>query len=453
MKTIHDVVVVGAGPAGLALAYELRDLDIDVQVLEADGDIGGRTRSVQLAGAAVNTGAMFIYRGTRAEELAEELGQGTAPFHPATYGVHIDGVTSVAGSTPEIVERLPLPAESKAALADFMEGLAREYTDNVSGGTITDKAAGLANETVAARLEGLPGPARSVIEAAVRGGAVGDAAQLSAKYALRYLASYVAHERDNRLYPVNGMQALPRALAANVGTGTAIRTGVRVQNVRELDGLLEVRAASDGGQEVLLARHVVMAVPAPLVAGVCEDLPDWKRAALRAAETPGSTTFTIAANIEGLPEFADWSFVSTVGKKFDAIINPQPGVLPADGIVRFTCYGNSAGFIPGIENDDRLIREWTEDFLDVAPQLRGRIVGAAAATWEHCFSVLSPKRNAALQDLQRSVGNIHFAGDYTSETAGSHGAYAEARRVAETLREYFEPRTATHAAAGSLAPC
>jgi phytoene dehydrogenase-like protein len=143
MKTIHDVVVVGAGPAGLALAYELRDLDIDVQVLEADGDIGGRTRSVQLAGAAVNTGAMFIYRGTRAEELAEELGQGPAPFHPATYGVHIDGVTSVAGSTPEIVERLPLPAESKTALVDFMEGLAREYTDNVSGGTITDKAAGL----------------------------------------------------------------------------------------------------------------------------------------------------------------------------------------------------------------------------------------------------------------------------------------------------------------------
>ncbi|UKA56356.1 FAD-dependent oxidoreductase [Arthrobacter sp. FW305-BF8] len=452
MKTIRDVVVVGAGPAGLALAYELRDLDIDVQVLEADGDIGGRTRSVQLAGAAVNTGAMFIYRGTRAEELAEELGQETAPFHPATYGVHIDGVTSVAGSTPEIVEGLPLPAESKIALADFMEGLAREYRDNMSDGTITDKAAGLANETVAARLAGLPGPARSVIEAAVRGGAVGDAAQLSAKYALRYLASYIAHERDNRLYPVNGMQALPRALAANAGAGTAIRTGVRVHSVKDLDGLLEVRAASESGQEVLLARQVVMAVPAPLVAGLCESLPGWKHKALQAAETPGSTTFTIAANIEGVPEFADWSFVSTVGKKFDAIINPQPGVLPADGIVRFTCYGNSAGFIPGIECDEELIRVWTEDFLGVAPQLRGRTVGAAAATWEHCFSVLSPKRNVALPDLQRSVGNIHFAGDYTSETAGSHGAYQEARRVAQTLREALAPGTATHAAGRSLAP-
>jgi monoamine oxidase len=452
MNDIHDVVVVGAGPAGLALAYELRDLDIDVQVLEADADIGGRTRSVELAGAPVNTGAMFIYRGTRAEELAKELGQETEPFHPGTYGVHIDGVTSVAGSTREIVECLPLPADSKTALADFMEGLAREYRENVSDGTITDKAAGLANETVAARLEGLPGPARSVIEAAVRGGAVGDAAQLSAKYALRYLASYIAHERDNRLYPVNGMQALPRALAASIGAGTAIRTGIRVHGVRELDDVLKVSATNyDGGQEVLLARHVVMAVPAPLVTALCPELPEWKREALRAAETPGSTTFTVAANIEGLHGFADWSFVSIVGKKFDAIINPQPGVVPADGIVRFTCYGNSAGFIPGIEKDERLIQEWVEDFLEVAPQLRGRIVGVAAATWQHCFSVLSPKRNAALADLKRSVGAIHFAGDYTSETAGSHGAYDEAHRVAAVLRNAFAQRTAEAATTGAFA--
>lgn len=45
--------------SGLALAYDLRDLELDIHVLEADDDIGGRTRSVQLAGAAVNAGAMF----------------------------------------------------------------------------------------------------------------------------------------------------------------------------------------------------------------------------------------------------------------------------------------------------------------------------------------------------------------------------------------------------------
>ncbi|WP_427132225.1 flavin monoamine oxidase family protein [Pseudarthrobacter sp. S9] len=435
MTTIHDVIVIGAGPAGLAVAYYLRDLDLDIQVLEGSGDIGGRTRSVDLAGAPVNTGAMFIYRGTRAEALALELDQVTSPFRPETYGVHIDGVTSVARSTAELVGKLPLSSESRKALADFMEGLSREYMANVSGGTIKDTAAGLVSETVAARLVGLPEAARRVIETAVRGGSVGDASQLSAKYALRYLASYIAHEDNSRLYPVNGMQALPRALAANVGPGTTISTGVRVTGVRGLDGLLEVTAESGTQRSVLLARHVVVAVPAPQVAGLCTGLPEWKNVALKAAETPGSSTLTIAANIQGLPEIADWSFVSTVGRKFDAIINPQPGIFPEDGVVRFTCYGNSAGFIPGFEDDEQLIESWIDDFLEVAPSLRGRIVGAAAATWEHCFSVLSPLRNDALPDLQRSVGNLHFAGDYTSETAGTHGAYNEAYRAAGEIRE------------------
>lgn len=434
LEANHDVVVVGAGPAGLATAYYLRDLGLDIQVLEAGSDIGGRTLSRDLAGAPVNTGAMFIYRGTRAESLATELGIRTAPFHPGTYGVHVDGVTSVASSTSGVVDALLLPDESKQALAEFMESVSREYNANTSEGAITENAAGLVNETVAERLAHLPGPARSVIETAVRGGAVGDATQLSAKYALRYLASYIVHEQDNRLYPVDGMQSLPRALAGRCGTGTRITTNTRVSSVQERDGLFEVVVDHGGESKVLTSRHVVMAVPAPLLAGITVGLPDWKLDALKAAETPGSTTLTVAANVDGLEGIADWSFVSTVGKKFDAIINPLPGVVPSDGIVRFTCYGNSAGFLPGIENDEARINEWVEEFLEVAPELRGRIAGAVAATWEHCFSVLSPKRNDALPELRRSIGNLHFAGDYTSETAGSHGAYEEGHRVAQLLR-------------------
>ncbi|WP_258804152.1 flavin monoamine oxidase family protein [Pseudarthrobacter sp. NS4] len=451
MTRIHDVVVIGAGPAGLALAYELRDLDLDIQILEAADEIGGRTRSVQLAGAPVNTGAMFIYRGTRAESLARELEQETAPFHPKTYGVHIDGVTSVARSTAEVVKQLPLSAESKSALIRFMDDLADEYTENVSEGTITDKASALVNETVAARLEGLPGPARSIIEAAVCGGSVGDAAQLSAKYALRYLASYIAHEQDNRLYPVSGMQSLPHALAANVAETTTITTGSRVTSVRVSGDLFEVAASSGGEERVHLARHVVATVPAPQLSHLCPGLPQWKLKALQEAATPGSTTITIAADVRGFPEFIHWSFVSTVGKLFDAVLNPQPGVLPSDGIIRFTCYGNSAGFLPGIEGDEARIQLWIDDFLDVAPALTGRIVGAEVATWEHCFAVLSPGRNDALPELQRSVGNLHFASDYTSETAGSHGAYEEARRVAEKLRRVFQEQAGKPPANRSLA--
>jgi flavin-dependent dehydrogenase len=43
--SMHELAIVGAGPAGLAAAYFLRDLDPDVTILEAGDEIRGRTRA------------------------------------------------------------------------------------------------------------------------------------------------------------------------------------------------------------------------------------------------------------------------------------------------------------------------------------------------------------------------------------------------------------------------
>jgi hypothetical protein len=80
-----------------------------------------------------------------------------------------------------------------------------------------------------------------------------------------------------------------------------------------------------------------------------------------------------------------------------------------------------------------------EDVYTVAPQLRGRVLGIHAQTWQHCFALLSPERAEALPELQHSIGSLHFAGDYTSETAGTHGAYTEAERVAALIRKSLQP--------------
>ena len=51
----HDVIVVGAGIAGLAAAWDLRDLD--VVVLEATDRPGGRIRSHERGPIWLNLGA------------------------------------------------------------------------------------------------------------------------------------------------------------------------------------------------------------------------------------------------------------------------------------------------------------------------------------------------------------------------------------------------------------
>lgn len=213
------------------------------------------------------------------------------------------------------------------------------------------------------------------------------------------MQSVSQEQRDKSLFQA-------KLLAGALWEASAVLIDQLFEDIAGLRSLAQITRQDIAGSFVLVAT-----VPAPQVSNLCPGLSDWKLKALQEAATPGSTTITIAADVSELPEFADWSFVSTVGKLFDAIINPQPGVVPSDGIIRVTCYGNSAGYLPGIEGDDARIQHWIDDFLDVAPALSGRIVGSTVATWEHCFAVLSPKRNVALPQLQRSVGNLHFAGD------------------------------------------
>jgi hypothetical protein len=222
-------------------------------------------------------------------------------------------------------------------------------------------------------------------------------------------------------------------MAQQLAAGT-VETGIRVSAVVE-DGAhgYVISAESADGSRVLRARHVIFAVPAPQVAGLTS-LPQWKIDALAQARTPGATTLSVVADVSAVPTIRDWAFITTLGRRFDAIITAMPGGLSPDpDVMHFVCYGNEAGYLPGLEDDPDEAAAWVEDFLRVAPELRGRVLDTHLQTWEHCFSILTPARAAALGELQQSVGNLHFIGDYSSATAGTHGAYAEALRVSSVL--------------------
>lgn len=442
----HDVAIVGGGPAGLATAYHLRESGLSVRVLESTSDVGGRALSVDLAQEQVNTGAMFVYRDTPTHALAEQLGVALEPFRPDSYGVHLDGVTVVSRDNDDLVDRLPLSAEEKVALRAFVHRTVAMYRSQTVSGRLQLGTPDLGRLPADSQLGDLPPRARMIVETAIRGGSVAKASQLSATYALRYFASYLAHEHDNRLVALDGMQSICRAIAAALPADTVCVDSPVTRVGRNGDGTWAVWVRQATSLVALTARQVVMAVPAPLIGALC-DLPAWKADALGRALTPGSTTLSVVADVSDLSDTAGapftpsdvsadmdaWSFVVTPGLAFDAIINPRPG--RADGRIQLVCYGNSVGYVPEVvAGDPARVRAWTRDLLTVAPQLRGRVLGAHLQTWEHCFSLLTPERGAVIDQLREPVHEtLHFAGDYCSETAGTHGAFAEAARVASTI--------------------
>ena len=58
---VHDVIVIGAGVAGLTAASDLTAGGLDVVVLEARDRIGGRTHTMSLGDAEVDLGAAWVH--------------------------------------------------------------------------------------------------------------------------------------------------------------------------------------------------------------------------------------------------------------------------------------------------------------------------------------------------------------------------------------------------------
>ncbi|HRJ68914.1 MAG TPA: NAD(P)/FAD-dependent oxidoreductase [Beijerinckiaceae bacterium] len=100
-----EVVIVGAGAAGLAAAKTLRRHNVSFVVLEARDRIGGRTVTDTSLGAAFDGGATFIHFADRNpwSKFAEE------------YGVEARVGSWRSGGSRSFSDGVPVPAEAAAA--------------------------------------------------------------------------------------------------------------------------------------------------------------------------------------------------------------------------------------------------------------------------------------------------------------------------------------------------
>jgi monoamine oxidase len=250
--THHDVVVIGAGLAGLRCATDLVDAGLGVVVVEARPRVGGRVWSHRFSdGQRAERGAEFIDGNHVAVlSLVEELGLTLTHRDPS---LDPRGTLVDAGGRPVPFH---LHASLEGDLAAWEAALASlRPTDDFEATTLADLMASL----------GLAAISRVVIGRDIRTEFMLPPELVSQRFAAQVGACQLPGQRE-----------LHRVLGGNdqLATGLAERLGDRVllsSPVSTIDGGSGMVALLDG--RVLTAGSVVAAIPLPSLSRVWRDLP------------------------------------------------------------------------------------------------------------------------------------------------------------------------------------
>ncbi|WP_322823094.1 NAD(P)/FAD-dependent oxidoreductase [Chloroflexus sp.] len=401
---MYDVLVIGAGIAGLAAAHALQAGGLQVLVVEARQRIGGRIWTDTRYGP-VECGAEFIH-GQRAAtwELVRRAGLPTSRWGR-------DRLFAVGG---QILSADHSFGQSVIALY--------QHICNYRGPELS--VAELIEQSVASpEVKLLVGRWLANIEGA-------DLNRLSA----------TALARERRLSTIGednfhidcGYERLLTPLSA----GLRIELGAAVTQVRWDSDWVEVGLA-DG--RWLQAHYLVVTVPVSLLqAGIPAfdpPLPVEKQAAIAAIPMGHVTKLVIWFDRQFWPDFTVLSTDGVIATWWPVLSAHTPTLMGYMG-------GRQALTVADLGQDEAIsvaLGELQHLFgVDVRPYYRdGRLVDWSCDPWSRgAYSFSAANTPAARVALAAPLGPIHFAGEATvtgAEIATVHGAFESGRRAARAI--------------------
>lgn len=440
-----DVVVVGAGFAGLATAAALREAGLAVAVCEARDRAGGRTWTRSVGGGQFDLGGQWVGPGQRRLlALAERLGVATFPTHHAGAKLLDDGarVIRYRGTIPRlnVLELLELHfalrrIDKLTARVSARDPASSPDAEALDARTVAD----VANRLRSARVRGVLGAALGSIFGV-------EAAEMSLLWFLAYLRAggglmklcEIEGGAQERRF-VGGAGGLAATWAAKLGcvvTGAAVR---KITHASPTEPRGEVIVTTERG--AVAARRVVIAVPPPLAARIeLDPAGPARRDQLIQRHAMGAIVKVIVAY-----ERPFWRDAGCSGEA--VATRPAPVAVTFDNCIP----DGTPALLAFVQAD--AARRWAGNPEAVlAPLARWfgdearRPVAIEAVDWSAepwsggCPTAVAGPRalTSSGTTLRAPVGRIHFAG---TETAGEWTGYIEGalesgeRAAREVMRE------------------
>lgn len=411
---MHDVVVIGAGLAGLRCAGLLSAHGLDVVVLEAADAVGGRQRTDIVDGFRLDRGFQVLnpaYPALRRSVDLDALALGSFPV-----GVRVRTTDGTAELRHPLRHPLSIVSSLRSGLVSGPDAVALARW---AAPALMRPLSRLAENDVTLRegwdAAGLRGPLRTaVLEPFLAGVLAENRGETSNAFA-RLLVRYFALGRPG--LPAQGIAAVPEQLATHARTaGADIRLGTAVARVSARDESMRVEPAD--GDPVRAAR-VVVAVGPDAVADLT-GLPEPGTNGLQTwwfdAAEPPTTSALLAVDGRGRGR---GPVVNTV-----VMTHTVPSYAPAGRhLIAATCL-LSRDSAPAGESEVRrhLSEIWGADVGAWQLIRRDDIVDALPAQTAPLRAARSP----------RHADRLYVAGDHR-DTASIQGALASGERAARAI--------------------
>lgn len=359
-----DVVVVGAGLAGLCAARKLRTQGASVTVVEARDRVGGRTHSMQIGQGTFDVGGQWIGpEQKRVHALANELGAQTFPTH--TEGKKVLEVEGKVSTYKRSIASMSLPnlIQMQGALS-YLHRVQKRVSPNAPMASQDAEALdGETLETWRARFV-KSSKINGVMDAVIRSIFGAEARDLSALYFLMYMnagSGTLSHTetrggaQQDRF--VQGAQSISLALAAELGDSVMLGLPVR----RLVQGNGQVMAVTD--TRTLAGRYAIVAVP-PTLAGRIDYEP-----AVSVGRDQVTQRFAMGAAVKVLVTY-EQAFWRTAGFSGEVVSADGPLSVVYDNTSHDGRQPALVGFVVGSQ-----ARQWSAQPL---ADRKRRVIGALA---------------------------------------------------------------------------
>lgn len=422
-NSVRDVVVIGGGIAGLAAAWDMRDLD--VVVLESSDRLGGRIRSERRGDVWLNFGAhVFAGEGSVSDRILAEAAVTAPPVPGRLAAVALNGRIVSSGAVETFPFRLPMPLRSRLALVRAgvrlrlavrrYAAVAEPRPDEDPGERQLRMLEFMDDRSFTEFSGRLPEDVDLLFRSTLTRSS-GDPEVLAAGYGVGYF--HLVWNRTGGLSRniLGGSSTLIDALAA--GLGDRVRLGARAVSVRRDGDGVRVAWTGGGDEHEMRARAAVVATPAYVTREIVVDLPEDTAAALdQIPYGPYVVGAFLTSETSPMP-WDDLYALATPRRSFSMLFNTA-NVLRVPGAARapggsLMVYA-AAEFARNLEGlDDAAVADrFRADLEDLYPESRGRIAELVVRRWERGLPFPKVGRSRLQAALTRPIAPVYLAGDY-----------------------------------------